>query len=338
MIPTHPRATTRFAELAHCRLPIQLAPMGNLGWPLELHLAVADAGGHAIFPAVGLPADRLARVLDALAAKTSAFGVNFIVPLIDRAALEIALERAPMIDFFYGDPDPAIVDRVRRAGARASWQVGSVEEARAAEDCGCDLLVIQGHEAGGRLRGTVGLLALLDQVLDAVEIAVLAAGGIATPRGVAAAIGAGAAGVRVGTRFLASREADVHPRYQAELVAARSEDAVVTRAFSAGVPDFPHRVLRSSLEGAALRGDASPGEMDLGSGPVPVPPYGPMGPSRSFRGAVEAMPLYAGQSAGLVRAIEPAAAIVADLAAGVPGLRPSEGDPTVLLGGPRLSA
>ncbi len=337
MTPTHLRTTTRFTELAGCRIPIQLAPIGNLGWAAALHLAVADAGGHAMFPAVGLPADRLARALDELAAGTSAFGVNFIAPLIDPAALEVALERAPMVDLFYGDPDPALVKRVRDAGALASWQVGSVEEARAAQAAGCDLIVVQGHEAGGRLRGTTGLLALLSEVLDTVDLPVLAAGGIATARGVAAAIGAGAAGARVGTRFLASHEADVHPRYQTALLAARCEDAVVARAFSAGVPDFPHRVLRCSLEGAALLEDESPGEMDLGAGRVRLPRYCPMGPSRSFRGSVEAMAFYAGQSAGLVRAVEPAAAIVADLAGGVPGECPPERDPTVPLAEPRLS-
>jgi NAD(P)H-dependent flavin oxidoreductase YrpB (nitropropane dioxygenase family) len=99
-------------------------------------------------------------------------------------------------------------------------------------EAGCDLIVAQGVAAGGHIRGTVGLQALLDEVLIAVEVPVLAAGGIGTGRALAAALVEGASGARVGTRFVAAAEADAHPEYVGRLIAARAEDTVYTQAFS----------------------------------------------------------------------------------------------------------
>src|SRR5215510_15257727 len=113
---------------------------------------------------------------------------------------------------------------IHEHGALASWQVGSAEEALKAAEVGCDLIVAQGVEAGGHIRGTIGLVGLLCEVLEAVpEIPVLAAGGIGTGRAMAAARAAGADGVRVGTRFVASVEADTHPIYTDALIAANAK-------------------------------------------------------------------------------------------------------------------
>jgi NAD(P)H-dependent flavin oxidoreductase YrpB (nitropropane dioxygenase family) len=105
-------------ELLGCDLPIQLAPMGSVSAGPQLPLAVARAGGHAMYPALALPPAALEPVLDALGKGPRAFGVNFIVPFIDRAALELAVARAPYVDFFLADPDTALVAGiVRLAGA-----------------------------------------------------------------------------------------------------------------------------------------------------------------------------------------------------------------------------
>jgi NAD(P)H-dependent flavin oxidoreductase YrpB (nitropropane dioxygenase family) len=93
-----------------------------------------------------------------------------------------------VVDFFWAAPDPALVALVHAGGALASWQVGSLEEALAAEHAGCDFLIAQEIEAGGHVRGHLGLLALLDQVLGAVQLPVLAAGGIGSGRAMAAAL------------------------------------------------------------------------------------------------------------------------------------------------------
>jgi nitronate monooxygenase len=306
--------TTRFTELVGCTVPIQLAGMHTNSDALVV--AVADAGGLAMVSEPLMPADYLARRLDALRARTDGtLGVNFLMPFLDRGCVEAAATRVRVVEFFYAAPDAELVAFARQSGALVSWQVGSEDEARAAEQAGCDFVIAQGVEAGGHLRGTLGLLPLLSRVLDVVRCPVLAAGGIATPRDVAAVLAAGADGVRVGTRFVASAESDAHPRYQELLVAAAGEDTVYTEAFSVMWPDAPHRVLRSAVD-AAERADEVVGEMEIAGTREPVPRFAVPAPTRDTTGTIDAMALYAGQSVGSVRAVEPAAAIVRDLAEG----------------------
>ena len=138
----------------------------------------------------------------------------------DPACFALAARRARLVEFFWGWPDPALVETVHAEGALVSWQVGSKAEAVAAAAAGVDLIVAQGVGAGGHVRGTIGVLALLDEVLGAVEVPVLAAGGIGTGRALAAVLAAGADGARMGTRFVAAAEADAHPRYVEALIAA----------------------------------------------------------------------------------------------------------------------
>jgi NAD(P)H-dependent flavin oxidoreductase YrpB (nitropropane dioxygenase family) len=240
--------------------------------------------------------------------------------MMDRASLELAAERAPYVDFFLADPDPAVVDLVHAAEAVCGWQVESAEEARAAEASGCDVVIAKGWESGGRKRFEgPALLPLLDGVLDAVSVPVIAAGGIATARGAAAALAAGADGVRVGTRFIAAEESDAHPAWVRAVVEAEAHDAVVSTAFNTGMPEpGPHRVLRSSIEAAEALGDGPVGIVRLAGAELQVPRFAPQPPTRESTGTVEAMPFYAGQSAGAVSAIQPAAQIIEELAAAVP--------------------
>jgi nitronate monooxygenase len=311
---------SRMCRLLGCELPIQLAPMGSVAAGPALPLAVARAGAHGMYPGLGLPPAALGPVLDGLDQGPRAFGVNFIVPLMDRASLALAVERAPYVDFFLADPDPALVEVVHGGGAVCGWQVETEAEARAAEAAGCDVVIAKAWESGGRkrLEGPT-LLALLDAVLGAVSVPVIAAGGIASARGVAAALAAGADGVRVGTRFIAAAEADAHPAWVRAVIAAAAEDAVVSTLFNVGLPEpGPHRVLRSSIEAAGALSDGQAGIVRLAGAEIPVPRFGAQPPTRESTGAVEAMPFYAGQSAGAVRAIQPAAEIVAELATGVP--------------------
>src|SRR5262245_64506635 len=93
------------------------------------------------------------------------FGVNFLMPFLDRECLAIAARRARVVEFFYGEPDAELVERGHEFGALVSWQVGSLAEALAAERAGCDFVVVQGTEAGGHVRGRTSLLPLLSQVL-----------------------------------------------------------------------------------------------------------------------------------------------------------------------------
>ena len=309
----------RLTDLLRCDLPIQLAPMGCVSVTAALPLAVAAAGGHAMYPGLFLPPASLESVLDELAASTDAFGVNFLVPIMDPGSLELAARRAPYIDFFLAQPDRALVDRVHAGGAACGWQVETARDAVAAQDAGADVVVVKGWESGGR-KGVEGpaLLPLLDAVLDALSVPVVAAGGIASARGVAAALAAGADGVRVGTRFIAAEEADAHPVWQQAVVEADTEESVVSTAFNAGMPvPGPHRVLRRSIAAAeALTGDEA-GVVRIAGIELPALRFGATAPTRASTGAVDAMPFYAGQSVGAVRAVQPAVEIVRDLASGV---------------------
>jgi NAD(P)H-dependent flavin oxidoreductase YrpB (nitropropane dioxygenase family) len=161
-------------------------------------------------------------------------------------------------------------------------------------------VTVQGVEAGGHVRGTVGLLPLLDEVRAAVGVPLVAAGGIGTGRAMAAAIAAGADAVRVGTRFVAAVESPAHPIYVDALIAARAEDTVVTTAFGDDWPDAPHRVLRSCIDAGNALGDAQSWTSNW--------------PMRDDPGPAEARALYAGQSVGAVHSRQPAAAIITELA------------------------
>jgi NAD(P)H-dependent flavin oxidoreductase YrpB (nitropropane dioxygenase family) len=307
--------TTPFTRLVGCDVPIQQAPIGFAAAVPELPVAVAAAGAHGMLAAAAMPPAVLAQRLDALNARTRAYGVNFIQPLATPEAIEVAAEKAPLIEFYFGEADPALVATARAQGALVCRQVTSAEEARAAQDAGCDLVVARGIEAGGRATGGIGLLPLLDGVLDAVQIPVLAAGGIATGRGVAAVLAAGAAGARVGTRFLVAEEAATHPVHVQAVLAAGYAETVLTDAFSADTFRVGHRVLRSSLDAAEAFDGDHVATMTVNGEQVLVPRFSPHNPAADARGAVEAMALYAGQGVGAVRRRQPAAEIVAELTA-----------------------
>jgi NAD(P)H-dependent flavin oxidoreductase YrpB (nitropropane dioxygenase family) len=311
---------TDFTRLVGCRAPIQLAPMPFIATP-ELAAAVSNAGGLGMVGTAMIPPDALARLLESVRAATDApFGAGFLIPFADRACVEVAASRARVIDFFYGEPDPGLVALAHRSGALAGWQVGSCAEARAAARAGCDFVVAQGYEAGGHVRGRTSTLPLLAEVADAVGCPVVAAGGVATPRALAAALAAGAGAVRMGTRFVASAESGAHPRYVELLLRADAGDTVYTTDFGVMWPDAPHRVLRCALEAAHALEASVAGKLDTPGGPFEIPRFSLIAPDRSTTGAIDAMALYAGESVGSVRAVQPAGEIVRELVDGAAAL------------------
>jgi NAD(P)H-dependent flavin oxidoreductase YrpB (nitropropane dioxygenase family) len=178
------------------------------------------------------------------------FGINFVPPLDPperlHEKLQACLEGGVKIVTFWGKPDE-YVEQAHQAGALVTYTAGSVSEARDAVAAGADVIVAQGWEAGGHVRGTITTLALVPAVVDAVApTPVIAAGGVADGRGVAAALALGASGVWIGTRFLASTEAFAHPRFKQRVLEANAEDTVYSTLFDGGWPDAPHRTLRSS--------------------------------------------------------------------------------------------
>lgn len=277
---------TRFTELIGCELPLQLAVLGGVGTS-ELALAVAEAGGLGMAPwFVELPRDARA-----------ALGKGVLLPYVSAPAeLADVFGGMRVAEFFWGDPDPRFVEIGHAAGALVSWQTGSAAEARRAAAAGCDLVVVQGIEAGGHVRGREPLDRLLAEALAAVDLPVVAAGGIGTAERVAELIDAGADAVRVGTRFLATPECDAHPAYVEALIAATAADTVITPHFDDGGGwPAPVRVLTDSLRHAAAAGNRST-----------IPP-------RREAADPLSMPCYAGLSVDAVTEIKPAAAVVAEL-------------------------
>ena len=199
-----------------------------------------------------------------------------------------------------------------------------MDEAVRAAAAGADVVVAQGWEAGGHVRGTVTTLALVPRVVDAVDpVPVVAAGGIADGRGLAAVLALGAAGAWVGTRFLAARESSIHDDYRQRCSRPTKEIPTTADLFDGGWPDAPHRVLRNSTveawEAAGDRRPASgPGEEDdvaARADGSPVKRYASATPHATMTGDIEALPNWAGQGVGLVTRVQPAAEIVAELVA-----------------------
>ena len=302
---------TSFTTLVGCRVPIQLAVLGGGTGTPELAAAVSEAGGlgmlSSTFP---MPVGEQLRLVRART--TEPIGVGFFafdVPAM-LEELELAACEARVVDLFWGDPDPAVVDRIHTGGALAFWQVGSLDEALAAGDAGCDAVVAQGVEAGGHVRGTTPLLSLIDQIVPAVSVPVVAAGGITTGGALAAALNAGAAGVRVGTRFVASAESGAHPDYVAALLDARGDDTVLTTAFGEDWPDAPHRVLRIAVERAAAGESEVVGQAAFGDRRWEVVRGASQPPTVFITGDMTAMAMYAGCGVGDIAEVLSAGRIV----------------------------
>jgi nitronate monooxygenase len=211
--------------------------------------AVSNAGGLGTLALSGVDIESLRRQIRETRALTSRpFAVNLILDFPQEERLNACLqEGVSIISFFWRDPS-ALVARAKAAGATVLHTVSTAKEARHAVQCGVDIVVAQGWEAGGHVRGMVATMPLIPAVVDAVEpIPVVAAGGIADGRGLAAALALGASGAWIGTRFLASNEVAIHPHYRERLLRATEDDTVyLEELFDVGWPKAPHRVLRNS--------------------------------------------------------------------------------------------
>jgi nitronate monooxygenase len=302
--------------------PIIQAPIGGLSVP-ALAGAVSNAGGLGMMAVTWKSPDEIRTAIDEVRAITDRpFGVNIIIDRTDEPQderVEVALAAgAPVISFFWGDPAP-FIDRVHAAGAKATLTVGSAEEARQAADAGVDVIVAQGWEAGGHVWGEVSTLTLVPAVVDAVgDTPIVAAGGIADGRGLAAVLALGANAAWMGTRFVASDEAPAHPVYLARLLAAVETDTVHCKLFDIGWPDAAHRVLRNATIDAWESAGRPPTGKRPGEGEVianrldgtDIVRYSSVSARVGTTGDVAGLSLWAGQSVGLVHEILPAAKIV----------------------------
>jgi NAD(P)H-dependent flavin oxidoreductase YrpB (nitropropane dioxygenase family) len=313
---------TRFCERFGIDAPVVVAPMGpDLTGP-QLVAAVCNAGGFGILQAQLCPPSLLRQQIRHLRTLTTKpFGVNFVLHFPHRDGIQMCIEeKVAALSFFWGDPSE-FIPVAHAAGVAVLHQVGSVEAAVHAQQAGVDVIIAQGVEAGGHVAGHVSTMVLLPRIVDAVAPAlVLAAGGIADARGLAAALCLGADGVVMGTRFLATPEANAHPLYKAKLVAASEEDTVHTILFGHGWPDAPHRTLRTAFvnkwrDHESETQDSRPDEPITGrtvvaGAEIPIQRFVSMPPNVHANGDIESMALLAGQSVGLVHQIRPAADIL----------------------------
>lgn len=292
--------------------PICQAGMAGYVSP-ELASAVSRAGGLGVLGGLSRTADEIRPLVRATRDRCAGrpYGVNQVMHFVDDEAFEACLEEGvPVFSFSWGNPAHRI-RRAHEAGAKVICQVTTVAEVPAILDAGADVLVAQGVEGGGH-SGFVPLLALLPAVVElASSVPVLAAGGIVDGKGLAAAMAMGASGAWMGTRFLATPEANARPSWKRAIVEAGPEDTIHSLAFDtlAG-RDWPGSGVRAIKNRFTEEWDGR--ELELAQRRLEVQ-------ERMLQAEREDDPtmtgLYAGVGVGAIRDIRPAADLVRDIVA-----------------------
>lgn len=300
---------TELCELVGIHVPVIQAGMSVFTSP-SLAAAVSNAGGLGSLGAWQRPVDELRRDIRELRDATDRpFAVNHVVPDVDPAAFAVTLEVAPAVVSFALDDAGDLMKQVHDAGSLVMQQVTTVQQAEAAAHHQADIIVAQGMEAGG-YGGNVSTLALVPQVVDAVRpLTVVAAGGMADGRGLAAALVLGAAGVNLGTRFLASQESPIEDDWKRAILDSPSEAWMQLDFFNEITPNpgtlgygTRLRALRTPFTDKwQQRGD------EVRSDPGAV--IDEIAKAEA-KGELEKLLVVGGQSAGLVVDLPPAAEIV----------------------------
>ena len=280
---------------------------GGMAWVAEHHLAaaVSEAGGLGLIGAANAPAEWVREQIRAAKNLTDRpFGVNIMLmsPYADEVAQVVAEEHVRVVTTGAGSPEK-YMERWKQSGLRVIPVVASVALAKRMERCGADAVVAEGCESGGHV-GESTTMALVPQVVDAVQIPVIAAGGIADGRGIAAAFMLGAKAVQMGTRFIATEEAKVHENYKNQVLRAKDIDTRVTGR-STG---HPVRALRNEMTKRYL-------ELEQEGAPFEELEQLTLGGLRRavMEGDVRMGSMMAGQCAGLVKEILPCRVLVPQL-------------------------
>ena len=219
---------TEVMELLHIQYPILQGGMANIA-EHNLVAAVSNAGGLGLIAAGGSNAEQVREEIRKTKELTDKpFGVNIMLlnPAVAEIAKVIVEEKVPVVTTGAGTPEPYMKEWLE-AGVKVIPVVASVALAKRMERCGAAAVIAEGCESGGHI-GELTTMALVPQVVDAVEIPVIAAGGIGDGRGFAAAMMLGASAVQIGTRFLVAKECIVHESYKELVLKAKDIDSVVT--------------------------------------------------------------------------------------------------------------
>ncbi|RYE86155.1 MAG: nitronate monooxygenase [Hyphomicrobiales bacterium] len=293
-------------ELLGCRVPIVLAGMGGVS-RADLVAAVSAAGG---FGFLGMVREDPALIVEEVehlrGLGHQCFGVNIIPAATDPVLLEDQVAACirlgvPVVGTFW-DLDERLVVRLRDAGIVVAHQVGSVDEAIAAERAGVQIIIAQGCEAGGHVRGVTPLGQLLPAVAGAVNVPVLAAGGLVTGGDLVSALALGAEGIVLGTAMLATEESFAHAYHKQRIFAAEAQDTMLTTDFHINwPPGAPVRVLNSAVTSGARGTPSSPVRTVVGEeNGRPIYLFSTDSPLRSMTGDFESMALYAGTGVGRI--------------------------------------
>lgn len=295
---------TRLTELLNIEYPIM---QGGMAWVSDASLAsaVSSAGGLGIIAAANAPVDYVRdEIRKAKEMTDKPFGVNVMLmsPYAKDIAQLVLDEKVAVVTTGAGNPAPYI-EGWKQAGIKVIPVVASVALAKRMQKTGADAVVAEGTESGGHI-GEAATFALLPQVADAVDIPVIAAGGIADGRGLAAAMILGACGAQIGTRFLACDECTVHPDYKQKVIDAKDTDSVVTgRATGHPVRGLKNRLTREFKE--------------LEAKDTPLEEYEKLGADRlraaAKDGDVKYGSVMAGQIAGLIKESKCAKDIITDI-------------------------
>lgn len=298
---------TPLCSLLGCELPVLLAGMGGVSRH-RLAAAVANAGGFGVMGMVREPVERIRAEVEGFRRLSShRFAVNLIPASTDAALLKRQVEeclalQVPVLSLFW-EVDTALLRHLKAEGVQVIHQVGNRRDAGRAIEAGADALILQGLEAGGHVRATRGLFTLLTEIVALSPVPVVAAGGIASGRALAAALALGAQGVSVGTAFIATDEANAHPHHRQRIVDAGGDDTVYTTLFQRNWHEpAPVRVLPN----AVTRGECVPGDPTLADRVIghqdgqPVYLFSTDSPLADATGDVDSMALYAGQGCGEV--------------------------------------
>jgi enoyl-[acyl-carrier protein] reductase II len=294
---------TVICDLLGIKYPILQGAMQG-GGGVELVAAVSEAGGLGVLPTFGGTDQKLRADIAGVRARTGQpFGVN-IMPMgrgiTERCAATCIELGIPIVTTGRADPGEAIVRRLKAAGIKVVSVIPTVEHARRMEAEGVDAVVASGSEAGGHV-GTVSTLPLVPQVVDAVNIPVLAAGGIGDARGFLAAFALGAVGIQMGTRFMATTESDLNDWGRERLLAMRETDTIVTRAMTGATVRCIRTPEIAAYEEAVARG-ANAAELKDLAARVRNSRYGEDKSDRRQSAA--------GQVAGLISEVVPVRALI----------------------------
>ena len=294
----------RICEILNVKYPII---QGGMAWVADSNLAaaVSNAGGFGIIGTGSATADIVKKEIDNCRRLTDKpFGVNVMLmsPNADEV-IDLIIEEKPA-GITTGAGNPAkYMDRLKEAGIKVIPVVPTVALAQRMEKLGADAVIAEGTEAGGHI-GELTTMVLVPQVAEALSIPVIAAGGVADGRGIAASFALGAEGVQIGTRFICSEECNIHQNYKDAVLKAKDRDAVVT-----GRPTgHPVRTLKNKLAKKYLKMEkegVSPEELEkLGAGALRL---------AVVKGDKDGGSFMAGQSAAMVREIKPCKDIVEEI-------------------------